>query len=133
MTDDIRDQDYATLAGFRYQLRRFLRFSEQAAEAAGLSAQQYQALLAIRGEPGGTITIGDLAERLLLRPHSATGLVDRLQRLGVVRRGGASEDRRRTVVALTPEGEKLLASLASMHRQELIRIGPLLSETFSRL
>jgi DNA-binding MarR family transcriptional regulator len=133
MPEDIRDQDYKTLAAFRYQLRRFLWFSEQAAAAAGLSAQQYQALLAIRAEPGGAISVGDLAERMLLQPHSATGLVDRLQRLDVVRRDAVADDRRRTQIRLTPQGEKLLASLAGMHREELIRISPLLTQAFGKL
>jgi len=133
MTDDIRDEDYETLAAFRYQLRRFLRFSEKAAAASGLSVQQYQALLAIRAEPGANILIGELAERLLLQPHSATGLVDRLQRLGVVRRTPAPDDRRQTRVTLTTHGEQILASLAATHRQELARIGPLLTQVFARL
>jgi DNA-binding MarR family transcriptional regulator len=133
MTDDIRDEDYETLAAFRYQLRRFLRFSEKAAAASGLSVQQYQALLAIRAEPAANILIGELAERLLLQPHSATGLVDRLQRLGVVRRTPAPDDRRQTRVTLTTHGEQILASLAATHRQELARIGPLLTQVFARL
>jgi len=132
MTHDIRDEDYETLAAFRYQLRRFLSFSEKAATQAGLSAQQYQALLAIRAGVGGVMRVGELAERLLLRPHSATGLIDRLEKLGVVRRDAGSEDKRQIRVALTPDGEAILASLAATHREELRRIRPLLTEAFAK-
>ena len=81
MTDtDLSDADYGTLAGFRRALREFARFSEQAAEGVGLAPQQHQALLAIRAEGG--LTVGELAERLLLRPHSATGLAALRPRIG---------------------------------------------------
>ena len=133
MTDDVRDDDYATLATFRYELRRFLHFSERAAETAGLTAQQHQALLAVRAAAGMELPIGALAERLLLRPHSATGLVDRLQKLELVERAASETDRRQVRVRLTEKGKALLASLSSSHRAELRRMRPLLTELVSRL
>lgn len=133
MTDDVRDEDYATLATFRHELRRFLNFSERAAEAAGVTAQQHQTLLAIRAAPGAEMPIGALAERLLLRPHSATGLVDRLQKLGLVERVASQADRRQVRVRLTGKGNALLASLSSSHRAELRRMRPLLADLVARL
>lgn len=130
---DVRDADYATLANFRYELRRFLNFSASAAEAAGLTPQQYQALLEIRAAAGGTMPIGALAERLLLRPHSTSGLLDRLEKLQLVERLRTVEDRRQVQVRLTAEGNRLLASLAASHRDELKRMRPLLSDLIARL
>ncbi len=118
---DVRARDYETLAAFRLALRQFLGFSEEEARRAGLTPRQYQALLAIHGArweaPGPTV--GELAAHLLVRHHSAVGLVDRLQALGYVRRFPDADDRRRVVVALTPRGRARLASLASAHRREL--------------
>jgi len=123
----IRDEDYAMLATFRYELRRFLHFSERAADDAGVTAQQHQALLAIRAAPGAAMPVGALAERLLLRPHSTTGLIDRLQKLDLVERFQADGDRRQVLVRLTPMGETLLATLSEAHRAELRRLTPLLA------
>jgi len=123
----IRDEDYAMLATFRYELRRFLHFSERAAEDAGVTAQQHQALLAIRAASGAAMPVGALAERLLLRPHSTTGLIDRLQKLDLVERFQADGDRRQVLVRLTPMGETLLATLSEAHRAELRRLTPLLA------
>ncbi|WP_202814882.1 MarR family winged helix-turn-helix transcriptional regulator [Aureimonas sp. N4] len=86
MSDPIDDEDYCALALFRRQLRSFLSFSEGAAAEAGLTAQQHQALLAIRAAAERSLPVGELADQLHLRPHSATGLVDRLARLGLVER-----------------------------------------------
>src|SRR5580704_6134705 len=92
----ILKSQYEALAAFRFALRRFIRFSENAAQAAGITAQQYQALLAIKGFPGrDTITVGELAERLQLRHHSAVGLIDRLAAEKLVVRLPSAEDRRR--------------------------------------
>jgi DNA-binding MarR family transcriptional regulator len=119
--------DYERLAEFRHLLRRFLLFSEEAAERAGLTAQQHQALLAIKGHPGGQPpTIGSLAERLAIRPHSAVGLIDRLAAKGLVRRSEAPSDRRQVLLALTDEAEALLGELSVAHRDELRRLAPLL-------
>jgi DNA-binding MarR family transcriptional regulator len=133
MSDDIRDEDYRTLAGFRYELRCFLHFSEQAVEAVGLTMQQHQALLAIRASPDEGLLVGEIAERLLLKPHSATGLVDRLAKLDLVRREHDPEDRRRVSIRLSEKASALLASLSAMHRAELRRIRPLLMDLMGRL
>ncbi len=133
MSKEIGDKDYRTLAAFRLTLRRFLHFSETAAEAAGLAPQQHQALLAVRAAPGAMMLVGELAEALLIRPHSASGLVDRLERLGLISRISPGADRRRVSVALTPEGEAALASLSSAHRTELRRLRPLLEELIAKL
>jgi DNA-binding MarR family transcriptional regulator len=121
------EADYERLAEFRYLLRQFLIFSEDAAEEAGLTAQQHQALLAIKGF-GGTrpMTTGDLATRLGIRHHSAVGLVDRLLSKSLVRRKTGSEDRRQVLLSLTPKAEALLARLSAAHRDELRRLAPLL-------
>ena len=127
---------YETLAAFRYALRQFLRFSEEAAQAAGITAQQHQGLLAIKGYPGrDQITVGELAERLQLRHHSAVGLIDRLVAENLVSRAPSVEDRRQVLIRLTSRGETLLEELSSVHRDELKRIGPemqLLLERVSR-
>ena len=126
--------DYEMLAEFRYALRRFLRFSEERVRSAGVTPQQYLALLAIKGFPGrDSVSIGELAERLQVRHHSAVGLVDRLASQGLVARGQAAEDRRQVLISLTPRGAEVLERLAAMHRDELRRIGPALNELFGRL
>lgn len=112
--------EYEALAAFRYALRRFLRFSEQTARAAGVTPQQHQVLLAIKGFPGReSATISELAERLQMRQHSMVGLIDRTEAQGLVRREPGTADRRHVYVALTPAGEALLHKLALIHRQEL--------------
>ena len=128
------DDEYRTLAAFRYALRNFLHFSEAAAEALGLTPQQHQALLAIRGAlSGGHLTVGALAEQLLIRPHSAVGLVSRLAAEGLVRREEGKADRRTVLVALTAKAEALLERLSRAHRDELRRIGPSLRTLLARL
>jgi len=130
----IDKSQYETLAAFRYALRRFLRFSEGAAEAAGITAQQHQALLAIKGFPArDKITVGELAERLQLRHHSAVGLIDRLVAEKLVVREPSAGDRRQVLVQLTSRGEAILAKLASVHREQLKRIGPEISQLLGRL
>ena len=125
---------YETLAAFRYALRRFLHFSEAAAENAGLTPQQHQALLAIKGFPGrDRITIGELAERLQVRHHSAVGLVDRLVSERLIARQESTEDRRQVYVRLSPRGEKVLEKLSASHREQLRRVGPELGELLRRL
>jgi DNA-binding MarR family transcriptional regulator len=121
--------DYERLAAFRHLLRRFLQFSEQAALQAGLTAQQHQALLAIKGFGGREqVTIGDLADRLGIRHHSAVGLIDRLASKGLVERHSATGDRRQVLVSLTPRVDDLLATLTAAHRDELEHLAPLLQE-----
>jgi DNA-binding MarR family transcriptional regulator len=116
----ISRRDYEIIADFRYALRKFFKFSEDAAAKLGLTAQQYQALLAIRGYSGDTLmTVGDLAERLQLKPHSAVALVNRLVRKKLVVRLPASRDRRQVFLDLTDEGNSMLERLAGVHREEL--------------
>src|SRR3546814_4492793 len=91
--DPFCDRDYEALATFRYELRRFVRFSEEAAIAAGLTPQHYQVLLTLRASPDGAMLVGALAGRLLLRPHSTTELVNRLEKIGLVERHHAPDDR----------------------------------------
>ena len=117
--------DYETLAEFRYALRHYLRFSEKAVETAGITLQQHQALLIIIGFPGREqVTIGELAERLQIRHHSAVGLVDRLEEQGLVERTPNDQDRRQVFIGLTTKGIGVLESLTSMHREELRILGP---------
>ncbi len=108
-------------------MRQFGAFSEDAARHAGLTAQQHQALLAIKGFPGReSVTVGELAERLSLKHHSVVGLVDRLVAGGLLRRRHDEADRRRVMIAVTPKAEALLTGLTLAHRDELQRLAPLL-------
>src|ERR1700733_15701303 len=120
-----RSIDYVALADFRYEIRRFLNFSETAARAAGIEPQQHQALLAIKGLPAGQIaTIGVLAERLRIQHHSAVELTNRLEAKGLIRRLRGEADRREVLLELTLRGEKLLRELTLSHRAELQTAGP---------
>ncbi len=120
-------RDYVQLAELRFLLRRFLVFSEEAAVAAGLTAQQHQALLAIKGFDGrGRIATGELARRLQIRHHSAVGLIDRLASKNLVTRRTGPHDRRQVRIALTPTAESLLAALSASHRDELRSLAPAL-------
>lgn len=124
--------DYRTLAEFRWLLRQFLAFSETAAADAGLSPQQHQALLAIKGFDG-LPAIGDLAERLLVRHNTAVGLADRLERMGLLKRRIAAADRRKVTLVLTPRAEGALAGLTAAHRDELRRLSSVLKPLLVRL
>jgi DNA-binding MarR family transcriptional regulator len=126
--------DYRALAEFRYQLRRFLHFSEQKARSIGLEPQQHQLLLAVKGMPKNTkATIGELAERLQLQHHSTVELVDRLVERGLVERRRDDEDHRRVIVYLTDGGEEVLRQLSETHLTELRTIGPDLVRVLSTL
>jgi DNA-binding MarR family transcriptional regulator len=129
----LSDGDYETLAGFRYALRRFVRYSEAAAANEGLTARQHQALLAIRAGPGGTLHVGELAERLFLRPHSASELVQRMEEQGLLRRETGAADRRQVRLRLHQRGEDLLEDLSQSHRAELLRLRPMLQELLAGL
>ena len=108
--------DYQALAEFRYQIRKFLHFSEQAVRKAGLERGQYQLMLAIKGIPPGVRPrIRELATRMQIRHHSAVELINRLESGGYVRRQRAEDDRREVLLALTPSGERTLADLALHH------------------
>jgi DNA-binding MarR family transcriptional regulator len=125
---DLDASDYQKLEEFRFQIRRFLNFSETAARSSGLEPHQHQALLALKGMPEGWLpTVGHLAERLLLKHHSAVGLVDRLQALGFVTRVTHAEDARLVLVHLTAKGERILHRLSIVHRAELDEAGPKLA------
>jgi DNA-binding MarR family transcriptional regulator len=116
------------LAEFRHLLRRFLEFSGTAARAAKLTPQQHQALLAVTGWRGShAMRVGDLADRLLLRHHSATELVKRLAARGLLEGRRDPEDRRRVLLRVTAAGERRLAKLSAVHLEELNRIEPALS------
>ncbi len=119
--------NYEALAEFRYALRKFLAFSEEAASTAGLSPQQHQALLAIKGAPGiDWLSISQIADRLLIRHHTAVELVDRLAGLGLVARKADPSDGRRIQVSVTKDGETALRELSSIHIEELKNIRPTL-------
>ncbi len=123
--EDIGLQDYRATAEFRYQIRRFLRASEQIARTYGLNPQQYQLMLAVKGLPDDhAATIGEVAERLQIQHHSTVELADRLSAKGLVRRKRDSEDRRQVLLELTAKGEKTLRELALHHREELRSTGP---------
>jgi DNA-binding MarR family transcriptional regulator len=132
--EDLSSLDYAALGEFRYRIRRFLHFSEEAARREELEPQQHQMLLAIRAAaaPEGP-TIGALAEYLLVRHHSAVGLIDRLEERGLVARARGGADRREVRVHLTQEGEEKLRHLSAIHHAELRSTGPLLVMTLQAL
>ncbi|KVE39269.1 MarR family winged helix-turn-helix transcriptional regulator [Burkholderia sp. TSV86] len=123
MTDASRvlqKTDFEQLSEFRYQMRRFERFSEQAAQSEGVTPLQYLLLLHIKGYPDREwATIGELAERLQAQHHGVVALVSRCEKLGLVKRKTSDADRRQVEVHLEKTGEKLLARLAALHRAEL--------------
>ena len=125
--------DYVALADFRHALRQFLAFSERRAAEHGLTAQQHQALLAIRGAPAEPVTIGYVAERLMIRPHSASGLIDRLEVLGLVSRASSADDRRKALVSLTAKALSLLEQLSATHREELRRMAPIFTTLLAQI
>jgi DNA-binding MarR family transcriptional regulator len=132
--NELSQSEYESLAAFRYALRQFLHFSEQAATRSGITPQQHQALLAIKGFPGSArLRVRELAERLQLRHHSTVELVDRMARLKLVAREGSPTDRREVLVRLTDKGEQVLAKLSAAHKEQLRRIGPELSGLLRRL
>jgi DNA-binding MarR family transcriptional regulator len=127
-------RDYAQLAAFRRALREFLRFSEHAAAATGLTSQHYQAMLVLRACPDDRrVSIAELAEQLLIKHNSAVELVDRLVQGDLVAREGSLSDRRKVELSLTPRGRQVLAKLAGSHRRELKRVGPILKRFFAVL
>jgi DNA-binding MarR family transcriptional regulator len=125
--------DYRSLAELRYQIRRYLYFSEQVARAAGLEPHQHQLMLALKGLPDGMRPrVRELAERLQIQHHSTVELVNRLSAGGYVRRHRAGRDRREVLLTLTPKGEKVLRELSLHHRSELGTRGPALVAALKR-
>jgi DNA-binding MarR family transcriptional regulator len=133
---NLSQKDFETLADFRYALRQFLRMSEMAAYAAGLTPQQHMGLLAIRGYPGpGQFTMGELAERLQLRHQSAVMLTDRLSALDLVERQQPTqaEDRRQVYLVLTQKGKAVIEKMTAAHREELCRLQPVIDQLCENL
>jgi DNA-binding MarR family transcriptional regulator len=125
MPEDLEDADYQRLLDLRTGLRRFLHWSEEQAEAAGLTGPQHQLLLAIRGHSDSRgPTVGEMAGYLLLRHHSAVGLVDRAEKAGLVERLPDEEDHRVVRLGLTGKGAEILRQLTAQHLDELERLGP---------
>jgi DNA-binding MarR family transcriptional regulator len=126
--------DYVRLAGFRFALRRFTAFSQANAREHGLTPQQHQALLSIRGFPDrDMISVGELADHLCIKHHSAGELVDRLSALGLVYRQVSPDDRRSVLIGLTEAAETALASLSANHLEEIRRLKPFFSALMKSL
>jgi DNA-binding MarR family transcriptional regulator len=127
MARDLTQKDYEALAEVRYEIRRFLNFSEGMARGASIEPQQHQLLLALRALPAGVRpTIGVLSKRLLIRHHSAVELAGRSVKAGLLRRIQSEEDRREVTLRMTPHGERILAALSVVHRAELRSAAPAL-------
>jgi DNA-binding MarR family transcriptional regulator len=126
--EPLTKQDFEALARFRFGIRRYLRFSEETVRRDGITPQQYQLMLALKGFPDRDwATVGELAERLQLRHHSVVELINRAQGQGLVERAAHPTDARAVRVLLTEEGERVLARLSALHRDELRRMGSALT------
>jgi DNA-binding MarR family transcriptional regulator len=131
---EISVEEYQALAEFRYEVRKFVHFSEQAARVAGLEPQQHQLLLAIKGLPEEkTASIGELADRLQIQHHSTVELVSRMAERGLIERHRDEHDQRRVLVNLTLYGEEVLMKLSLLHRMELRNTGPSLVKVLTAL
>jgi|SRR5581483_11470153 len=131
---EISVSEYQALAEFRYQLRRFLRFSEEAARAVGLEPQQHQLLLALKGLPEQrAATVGELAERLQIQHHSAVELINRMVERDLIERSRDENDQRRVNINLTKNGDEVLRKLSLLHHEELRTTGPALVDTLMAL
>ena len=132
--EELTTASYRQLAEFRYRIRRFLHFSEEAARGSGVEPQQHQLLLAVKGLPAGTRpTVKTISDRMCLRHHSTVELIDRLVDRGAIVRRHSTEDRRQVFVELTPHGEQLLRRLSVLHFEELQNAGPTLAEAVGEL
>lgn len=130
----LSEHDYRLLADFRSELRDFLHFSEDAAKAVGLHPQQHQAMLLICGSPHReAMTVGELAQKLKIRHHTAVELVNRMEAEGLVEKATDPTDGRRVLLRLTPLSEHLLRQLSASHKAELARLGPALKEILTHL
>lgn len=126
--------DYQALASFRHGVRRYLAFADAGAKAVGLTPQQHQALLAIKADQTDTgMSIGDLAEQLLIKHHSAVELVGRLLKADLITRAEAPEDRRRVVLSLSARGEQVLAALSANNLRELTLIAPTFADLLTQV
>jgi DNA-binding MarR family transcriptional regulator len=132
--DELTEADYVALAAFRHGMRRYLAFAEQGAKSVGLTAKQHQALLVVRAHRAAEpLSIGDLADQLLIKNHSAVELVARLVKADLVRRDQAVDDKRKVVLQLTPKGENVLAALSRNNLRELNLIAPAFTGMLRRL
>ncbi len=130
-SEPMTKRDFEELARFRFAIRRYLRFSEEAVREHGLTPQHYQLLLALKGFPGREwASVGELAERLQLRHHSTVELVNRAQDTGLVRRDSAPDDGRTVRVLLTAAGQQMLARLSPLHRDQMRRMADALTPPF---
>lgn len=121
--EPLNKEDFEALANFRFGIRRYLRFSEEIVRSHGLTPQHYQLLLALKGFPDREwATVMELAERLQLRHHSVVELINRAQNQGLVLRTRHPDDGRAVQVTLTKEGDKIMAKLGALHRDELRRM-----------
>lgn len=132
-SDELTDAEYVGLADFRHAIRAFQTFSETQAMEVGLTAQQHQALLAIRASTRSEATVTYVAERLVLKPNSASGLIDRLEAQGLIARERTSHDRRVSILKLTAKGQGMLGALSAVHREEIRRLRPHLVELLAGL
>ena len=133
-SQQVKSADYQALAEFRYQIRRFLHFSEGAARQAGIEPQHHQLMLAVKGKPDEEqARIAYLAERLQIQHNSAVELVDRLVKKGLITRTRGEQDRREVYVQLTPRGERILDELTRHTRSELRSAAPALVASLRRL
>lgn len=124
MQKRVSKEVYEYLAEFRYQLRKFQKFSETAAKQIGITPQQHQLILAIKGFPGREyVTARELAERLQITHHACVGLTDRCEALGLVSRRKNPEDGRSILIEVTPHGSRLLEKLSEIHLEEIKQIG----------
>ena len=133
MSDTLSQEQYEALAEFRYQIRRFLHFSESMARNADLEPQQHQLMLAIKGSSDGALTIGEVAERLQIQHHSAVELVARATGRGLVTRHRGETDRRKVFVRLSEAGAAALAELTAAHRREMLTAAPELIRILQRI
>ncbi len=133
MSDDLSPALYEALAEFRFQIRRFQRFSDDAARAADLEPQQHQLLLAVKAAAEGSLTVGAVAERLQIQHHSAVELVARAEARGLVQRTQGQADRRQVFVSLTADGVDALRELSDAHRRELLNAAPELIRILQRI
>jgi len=133
MGHELTKERYEALAEFRYQIRRFQRFSDEVARHADLEPQQHQLMLAIKGSPEGRLTIGGIAERLQIQHHSAVELVARTTARGLVTRSRGEEDRRKVYVEVTDLGADALRELSAAHHQEMLSAAPELIRVLQRI